>query len=749
MSISIHYILIWCFQKCIFSRGEECKCRKKSSHNVHLLVLVHNISRLYVEVGDHNLVLAPTSILAVIYSSELEKVSLDFWSGVVVFLIRHHHVTFKSSELERYAKDRHAALLHKDLNLSIRSAACGIQDDPACLGSDLLVGGLLADELDERTDGTGINHSLDLADGTSGDVGQSPARLLLDLAIAVGDELLEAGDGVALQNDLGVVRGRGRSAGIRDLRIVGTLGTNDIANGPQSWLGHPPAGMKEELDKAWHQPTGRSLDVGRGRNDGGNVRRRSVAQMAERPAGITQNFGIGTVEKTPKSREELADINLVGAGIIAPVAVVVGIVVGTLAILSSGRLLELTLHEGRQGPGTDPLQAQVGGVELHASKQRGHDTGGQHNIPSGHVLALLVGVVRYGTSDGPVLTRGGGISGGDGTQYPQSLLVDLAVGAGQQTDEGGDGIGMTQEEMLTGRAEGRGDDVEAGGRRRAGIARQSGQTGEGGRSRRHARDGRAGGHQAGTREDGGGAGEEGARWGRRQGIGGGSRGVGGIIRRSCSCSCGSGIGISSTATAATLALLLLLSRQHGRRQFTRGRGRAGVRRWGSTGSSTRCSTVGRGSTCSTIGSSSTSSTSSSPRGREASRRTWEAVVRAGVGWVGRQSRRRRGRGTCSITSSRPRRNAQRLSRLGRVGRTVLGNVGQGQQGLDLNGRPIVQVEPSQQGRDPILLLRHPEEVGPMDGQDVAQPSGGGQLQFTNGIGQRLLRHAVGTGRGGG
>ena len=100
MSISIHYILIWCFQKCIFSRGEECKCRKKSSHNVHLLVLVHNISRLYVEVGDHNLVLAPTSILAVIFSSELEKVSLDFWSGVVVFLIRHHHVTFKSSELE-------------------------------------------------------------------------------------------------------------------------------------------------------------------------------------------------------------------------------------------------------------------------------------------------------------------------------------------------------------------------------------------------------------------------------------------------------------------------------------------------------------------------------------------------------------------------------------------------------------------------------------------------------------------------
>ena len=104
MSISIHYILIWCFQKCIFSRGEECKCRKKSSHNVHLLVLVHNISRLYVEVSDHNLVLAPTSILAVIYSSELENVSLDFWSGVVVFLIRHHHVTFKSSELERYSQ---------------------------------------------------------------------------------------------------------------------------------------------------------------------------------------------------------------------------------------------------------------------------------------------------------------------------------------------------------------------------------------------------------------------------------------------------------------------------------------------------------------------------------------------------------------------------------------------------------------------------------------------------------------------
>ena len=103
MSISIHYILIWCFfQKCVFSRGEECKCRKKSSHNVHLLVLVHNISRLYVEVGDHNLVLALTSILAVIYSSELEKVSLDFWSGVVVFLIRHHNVTFKSSELERH-----------------------------------------------------------------------------------------------------------------------------------------------------------------------------------------------------------------------------------------------------------------------------------------------------------------------------------------------------------------------------------------------------------------------------------------------------------------------------------------------------------------------------------------------------------------------------------------------------------------------------------------------------------------------
>ena len=107
MSISTHYILTFgASKKNVFFPGvrNECKCRKKSSHNVHLLVLVHNISRLYVEVGDHNLALAPTSILAVIYSSELEKVSLDFWSGVVVFLIRHHHVTFKSSELERYVR---------------------------------------------------------------------------------------------------------------------------------------------------------------------------------------------------------------------------------------------------------------------------------------------------------------------------------------------------------------------------------------------------------------------------------------------------------------------------------------------------------------------------------------------------------------------------------------------------------------------------------------------------------------------
>ena len=133
MSISIHCILIWCFQKCIFSRGEECKCRKKSSHNVHLLVLVHNVSQLYVEVGDHNLVLAPTSILAVIYSSELEKVSLDFWSGVVVFLIRHHHVTFKSSELERYQFNLQIASLRTRTNSYVRTKS---KNPESCYGLD-------------------------------------------------------------------------------------------------------------------------------------------------------------------------------------------------------------------------------------------------------------------------------------------------------------------------------------------------------------------------------------------------------------------------------------------------------------------------------------------------------------------------------------------------------------------------------------------------------------------------------------
>ena len=132
---SLHFDLV--LQKCIFSRGEECKCRKKSSHNVHLLVLVHNISRLYVEVGDHNLVLAPTSILAVIYSSELEKVSLDFWSGVVVFLIRHHHVTFKSSELERFSpSDASYDEDHVRQVLALGAVACrGVSCLPS-LGSD-------------------------------------------------------------------------------------------------------------------------------------------------------------------------------------------------------------------------------------------------------------------------------------------------------------------------------------------------------------------------------------------------------------------------------------------------------------------------------------------------------------------------------------------------------------------------------------------------------------------------------------
>jgi hypothetical protein len=72
-------------------------------------------------------------------------------------------------------------------------------------------------------------------------------------------------------------------------------------------------------------------------------------------------------------------------------------------------------------------------VELHAAKERIHNARGQYDIPGGNIFAVLAAATNVPDGAGPArLTTAAAttrsIPGGDGSQDPERLLVDLAVG---------------------------------------------------------------------------------------------------------------------------------------------------------------------------------------------------------------------------------------------------------------------------------------------------------------------------------
>lgn len=82
-----------------------------------------------------------------------------------------------------------ASLLNQEADLSICSTGDGISNSPARLTSDIEV--TLLHESNQALDEVGIEDSLDLRLGSSGDVRESPASLLTDALVGAAHQASE------------------------------------------------------------------------------------------------------------------------------------------------------------------------------------------------------------------------------------------------------------------------------------------------------------------------------------------------------------------------------------------------------------------------------------------------------------------------------------------------------------------------------------------------------------------------------
>ncbi|KAL7554942.1 hypothetical protein ACHAWF_018505 [Thalassiosira exigua] len=210
---------------------------------------------------------------------------------------------------EEDAQHADAPLLYEDGDLVVIPAACGVQDHPARLAPHLLVRALVVHQLHQRGDGPRVDHGLDLPRGPRGDVAQRPARLLLDLPVAMSHEPPEARDRPTLQHDLGEVhRRQGVAPGIRLLPPA--VRADDVPHRAEGRLGDAGGGVEEELDEAGHEAVRGGVVSSSSRRGGevavlgvddrGDVVRRAVAEVAEGPARSIRR-SVGRRSKTSTS----------------------------------------------------------------------------------------------------------------------------------------------------------------------------------------------------------------------------------------------------------------------------------------------------------------------------------------------------------------------------------------------------------------------------------------------------------------
>jgi hypothetical protein len=163
-----------------------------------------------------------------------------------------------------------------DLLRLLQTTRSGVADGPAGFLAGLEV--TVLQEVDQRGNDVGINHSLDLRRVASGNVGDGPAGLLTNAVLGRAEQRQKAGQGTTVDDDLSldVVTG------------------NDVADGSQSRGLNRGRSVHEEL----HQSTGdTSLD------DGLDLVVGTIRKVGDSPACINQNLVVKRVDKLRQDRK--------------------------------------------------------------------------------------------------------------------------------------------------------------------------------------------------------------------------------------------------------------------------------------------------------------------------------------------------------------------------------------------------------------------------------------------------------------
>ena len=229
---------------------------------------------------------------------------------------------------EQVAKGPDAPLLHQKFGLIGLAATRGVADSPGGLLPDVKLS--VGEQLDQRRGNVGVNDGLNLVLVSGRDVANSPARLLPDALLWGGEEGEEATEGIEVNNNLG-------------LKVVPG---DDVTDGTESGGLDGGGGVEQELDEP---PANSSL------NDGLDLLIRSIAQVAQGPAGVRKDFLIGAVYKLCKGEEAGLDRLEVRLG--------------------------LTPAEVAESPGGVPEHGELG-VLVKLLKEGLHGTGGKHLVPA-------------------------------------------------------------------------------------------------------------------------------------------------------------------------------------------------------------------------------------------------------------------------------------------------------------------------------------------------------------------------------
>jgi hypothetical protein len=132
--------------------------------------------------------------------------------------------------------------------------------------------------------------------------------------------------------------------------------------------------MQQQLNQTWHETSSGCYSFILGCHNLGNVGRRPIAEMRQRPTGVAQDFGISHSQQSFQHGKQDVHFDFIAARIITRFS----------PTLSMTGLLKDSFDQIGQCPTTDTLKTEIVRMCLQAPQKLIHDTCRQNDISCGN-----------------------------------------------------------------------------------------------------------------------------------------------------------------------------------------------------------------------------------------------------------------------------------------------------------------------------------------------------------------------------